>query len=331
MTKLEQLLDKYYIPKYENELKLVFTHSSFSEKNHSRFVFLGMFAFKGLVADFVFHHIAGSGTQIQHYLGNVFRVSFLESFFIRYHLRDLCRFQNIDISQQRHIFVYALLGYLYENADPDNLEKFIFTEIISPNDHLLPENYKYKNRWDQLIFLCKQHYDQRPKIKYQIIENQHQFSVLVSDEIIGEHQSIGYKYAKKKAIKSALKTVGDKIEEKLKDDPIYLSNQKALEEKKAEELIQKKLEKQQKHLAKIQDHSQRMAENRKLAKQKAQEADRKRREAKQIAKEKSSRKGKNTIYREYTLEEIKAMSSAKRRNLQDRGILPSRSLTKPTI
>ena len=74
--------------------------------------------------------------------------------------------------------------------------------------------------------------------------------------------------------------------------------------------------------SKIQDHSQRMAETRKLAKQKAQEADRKRREAKQIAKEKSSRKGKNTIYIEYTLEEIKAMSSAKRRNLQDRGILP---------
>jgi predicted ATPase len=56
--------------------------------------------------------------------------------------------------------------------------------------------------------------------------------------------------------------------------------------------------------------------------QKAQEEDKKRREAKQIAKEKSSKKGKNTIYREYTTEEISAMSSAKRRNLQDRGILP---------
>jgi hypothetical protein len=29
-----------------------------------------------------------------------------------------------------------------------------------------------------------------------------------------------------------------------------------------------------------------------------------------------------TVYREYTLEEIKAMSNAKRRNLQDRGIIP---------
>ena len=51
------------------------------------------------------------------------------------------------------------------------------------------------------------------------------------------------------------------------------------------------------------------------AAKKAQEADKKR-------KEKSSRKGENTIYRDYTMDEIKAMSAAKRRNLQDKGVIP---------
>ncbi|WP_172920020.1 hypothetical protein [Capnocytophaga canis] len=51
--------------------------------------------------------------------------------------------------------------------------------------------------------------------------------------------------------------------------------------------------------------------------------DQKRRQTKQQEKErKTSRKGRNTIYREYTREEIAAMSNSKRRNLQDRGIIP---------
>jgi len=36
---------------------------------------------------------------------------------------------------------------------------------------------------------------------------------------------------------------------------------------------------------------------------------------------KESRKGKNTIYREYSAEEIAAMNPAKRRRLEDLGIL----------
>ena len=45
----------------------------------------------------------------------------------------------------------------------------------------------------------------------------------------------------------------------------------------------------------------------------AQETDKKRKEAKQKVKEKVSKKGANTIYREYTTEEIAAMSTSKRR------------------
>ena len=319
--KLYTLLKQYQFPIDDHELKRVFTHGSFSEDNHSRFVFLGMFAFKGLVADYIFHHTAGTGTQLQHFLGNIFKNSFLEAFFIKYHLREHCRFQNIAINEQMHIFVYAFFGYLYENADPENLDKFIFNEIIAPHDHLLPQNYKSRNRWDQLIFLCKQHYDQRPKLRYQLVENKHHFSIFNGDKIIGEHISVGYKYAKKQAIGASLKFVAAHLEEKIKQDEAYKANQLTEKEKKAKEILETKAEKQRKHIARNEDHAIRMREKQKLAKLKAQEEDKKRRDSKQIAKEKSSKKGKDTIYREYTAEEIKAMSVAKRRNLQDRGIL----------
>ena len=157
---------------------------------------------------------------------------------------------------------------------------------------------------------------------YQCIENQHHFSVFIGEQIIGEHLSVGYKYAKKKAISTSLRLVAEQLEEKLKKDDVYMANEKALQEKKAKEILEAKTEKQRQHISRNEDHAKRMREKQILAKQKAQEEDKKRREAKQIAKEKSSKKGKNTIYREYTTEEISAMSSAKRRNLQDRGILP---------
>ncbi|MBO4234447.1 hypothetical protein FO675_09105 [Riemerella anatipestifer] len=322
MTPLEQLLHRYRIPWDRHELNHVFTHHSVSEKNNSRYVFLGMFGFKDLVAEYLFHHIAGSGMQLQHFLGNLFKLPFLEKLFQRLQLQDYCRIEDADIATHRHIFVYALFGYLYENGDEQCLKDFITREIILPNDHLLPENHKSRNRWDQLIFLCKQQYDKKPKLEYQLTEHGHEFRITLGEKTLGSHSSIGYKYAKKKAVKEAIRFVSSQIEEKLRQDEGYLLNEKLLQEKKAQEIAEAKAEKQRKHLAKNEDHAARMREKRKLAKQKAQEEDKKRREIKQKMKEKKSRKGKNTIYREYTMEEIQAMSSAKRRNLQDRGILP---------
>jgi len=65
-----------------------------------------------------------------------------------------------------------------------------------------------------------------------------------------------------------------------------------------------------------------MTERRRIAKIEAELQDKKRKQAKQAVKEKTSKKGKDTIYRTYTSEEIAAMSASKRRNLQDKGIIP---------
>lgn len=281
-----------------------------------------MYAFKGLVCEYAFRHIAGTGTQLQHYLGNIFKNSFLENFFIKYHLRQFCRFTEIDIEKLNPIFVYALLGYLYENADAEQWETFIFNELILPNDKHLPHNHRSSNIWDQFIFLCKQHFEQRPKIIFDKNEDQNIVKIQLSETSIGEHSSISFKYAKKKAIHLAMKWVATILEEKLNQDKIYKANQILLQQEKAKTILEAKTEKQRKHIARNESHAERMKEKQKLAEQKAQAEDHKRREAKQGVKEKSTKKGKDTIYRVYTAEEIATMSNAKRRNLQDRGILP---------
>ena len=69
------------------------------------------------------------------------------------------------------------------------------------------------------------------------------------------------------------------------------------------------------------EREKRKEERRRAAKLRDEE----RRKAKEESKKKkASRKGQNTIYRDYTAEEIAAMSSAKRRMLEDKGILPKR-------
>ena len=216
MIPLETLLKHFDIAYEKHQLERAITHNSFSENNNSRYVFLGMFAFKGAVAAWVFNHVAGTGTQLQQYLGNLFKQPFLETFFDK-NIKQITKIDpKIDLNTQKHIFAYAFLGFVYDNATEEQLNDFIFHQIIK-----------------------------------------------------------------------------------------------------------QKLEKQQKHIARNLAHQEKMRVRQEDKKKQAQEEDRKRRLAKEKAKEKkTSSKGVNTIYREYTLEEIKEMSASKRRNLQDKGIIP---------
>lgn len=323
MKKILPLLSRFQISYDEAELKKVFTHNSFSQNNNSRYVFLGQFAFRGKVADWIFEHVAGSGTQLQHYLGNIFREEFLKTFFDKLDFQITRISPDVKVEQQKHIFVYAFFGFVFCHASEENLENFIFSYLIEPNNHLLPENYKYKNRWDQLIFLCKQHHDTKPKLIFSETADKTQLiHIFLGKECIGRHESAGYKYAKKKAIEIALKFVLSECEKKLEFDKTYQENAFIAKQKAEQEILLKKEEKQKKHLERISHHQEKMKLRKEILKEEAQKTDQKRREAKQNVKEKTSRKGRNTIYKEYTSEEIKAMSNAKRRNLQDRGIIP---------
>lgn len=323
MKSLENVLQRFCISYEKHHLERALTHNSFSENNNSRYVFLGMFAFKGRVADWIFSHVAGTGTQLQHYLGNIFKQAFLENYFDKY-ITKISRIDpKVAIATQKHVFAYAFFGFVYDNATEEQLQEFIFHQIIKVNDHHLPSNYKHKNYWDQLLFLCKQQFDYKPKLT--LTENSdktQEVTIVLNGETIGQHVSISFKYAKKKAIKLALDFVLKNIEEKLKSNPTYLENEQQKKAKELELLQKQKLEKQEKHTARNLAHQEKMSVKREVKKRQAQEDDRKRRLAKETAKEKTARKGANTIYRTYTAEEIAAMSASKRRNLQDKGIIP---------
>lgn len=213
MKSLENVLQRFQISFEKHHLERALTHNSFSENNNSRYVFLGMFAFKGLVANWIFNHVAGTGTQLQHYLGNIFKQAFLETFFDK-HIKNISRIDpKVAIDTQKHIFAYAFFGFVYDNATDEQLQEFIFQQIIKVNDHHLPSNYKHKNYWDQLLFLCKQQLESKPKLL--LTENSDKTQVVtinLNGETIGQHSSISFKYAKKKAIKVALDFVLKNIE-----------------------------------------------------------------------------------------------------------------------
>jgi hypothetical protein len=227
-----------------------------------------------------------------------------------------------QIEQQKHIFVYAVLGYIVENASEEQLQEFVFNQFIASADHLLPSVYKHKNERDKLVFLCKQEFNQKPKLIATISDEKiNKIEVFLNDVVIGLASSISFKYAKKKAITASLKHITIEIEKKLTKSPIYIENEKIRKENFEAEKLQVKQVRQEKHLLRNKTHQQKMTVRRQLIENEAQELDRKRKEVKQKLKEKASKKGANTIYREYTAEEIAAMSVSKRRNLQDKGII----------
>ena len=323
MKNINQLLKLYEIQFTEEELKLVFTHNSFSEHNHSRYVFLGQFHFRGLVCEWIYKHLSGTGTQLHHFLGNILSEKKISRYF------DKWRFGNVNIedpskiAEQKHIFVYSLLGFICTKAQKKNLDAFILNEFIVPNDQLLPQNYIPKNQWQQLQFLCKQNFDKKPKLKLELMENLNKLSVCLGDEFLSSHQSVSYKYARKKAIQSAYKIILEKIyTHKYSIDTEFRAKEIKTKSEEASEILKAKEEIQIRHLERNRIHSEKMQEKRKLKEIEAKELDKKRKLTKQNLKEKESRKGKNTIYRQYTTDEIAAMSNAKRRNLQDRGIIP---------
>ena len=95
------------------ELQKALTHSSFYENLEepnasvgSRYIFLGQYGFKGKVATYLFTWVSGRGTQLQHFLGNLFKNSILDHFFDEYALCDIARAgENFEI-QKTNIFLY---------------------------------------------------------------------------------------------------------------------------------------------------------------------------------------------------------------------------------
>lgn len=193
-----------------SKLREVMTHSSFYNeegKGNSRYVFAGMFVFKGQVGDVLFRYYAGDGTRLQHILGNLFQQERLVKLFDEWHLRQFVRAgEKFDITAHKHIFVYALLGYvstLDENTRNWFISKYILNDDVA---HLLSHRKRNRDLLAQADNLVKQADGRRLSIEMEVTEDglQKAKAVLSDGTVLCEAVSKSWRYARTKVTKMAL-------------------------------------------------------------------------------------------------------------------------------
>ena len=125
MDKYKQLAIKLKVRYASAELKQALTHKSFyskddERKGNSRYIFAGMFEFKGVVAQMLLQRISGTGTQLQHALGKMFKPEQMEQLFACFDLDRYIRYDvDFDAARHRHVFAFGLLGWLCQHAPDD--------------------------------------------------------------------------------------------------------------------------------------------------------------------------------------------------------------------
>lgn len=321
---LEKLLRRFWLEGSATELQKALTHSSFyadaTDKNAfigSRYIFLGQYGFKGEVAQYFFDWISGTGTQLQHFLGNSFKNPFLERLFDSYELRLVVRAgENFDIQKHKAIFVYALFGFVLKHADKKQLYQFIGSEIITPNQHLFSASTR-TDLLSQLRYKTKQVLEEKLSIQVEQEDAIFKTTIQTPTSLLAEATSKSKIYSRKKAIKTALKRV---LELELEKNP-YLRFR--FEQQQTEAEAQKKVNQQEKLEAyqfkkqtQKKEREQRIQKNKQLA----QHKDKLRRAAKKRAKEHTDSQqilSKKEI-KQLLDTEGHLMNAAKRRRLEDK-------------
>jgi len=195
-----------------NDLRQALTHNSFYEdknnaQDNSRLIFAGMFIFKGQSAEILMKYLPGKGTQLQHILGNLFKNEYLNSLFDNWKLfKHIRASENFNIKAHKHIFVYAVLGCI-SSADEATRRRFMFKWFLNEqNKHILQHHVKNEDMLFQADFFAKDIYKEHIKISVEQQENAgFKAQIMLKDGfLISEAESKSYRYARKKALKSAL-------------------------------------------------------------------------------------------------------------------------------
>lgn len=319
MYELEKVCYRLKLPR-GNNFKEVFTLSKDSESNNnSRYIFAGQYDFKGRVAAYITEHIGGTGTQLQHYLGNITGDKYLSILFEKWEMSHFIPTQYRQATDNRHLYVQAFLGYICTHASQDDIAFIIKEYFIFPNDHLLPKTHIPRNDWDMLLFICKQNNLPRPKINFVTNEDgTHTFTCTCNTLFEASHNSVSYIYARKKCIRKMLKIIATTLEQQLAQQQQHLQARAARQQIEAEKKEADRQQRLQEETSRLQKKQAIKAERDRIKAIKRTEQDAQRRKAKKDQKQK---KTKNTAYREYSVEEIKAMSTNKRRRLEDLGII----------
>lgn len=328
--KVRQLARLVYAEKDHQQLNIALTHSSYyskeqTEKTNSRYVFTGMFAFKGEVASTMSRFVPGTGMQLQHALGNIFKSENLIRIYETFGLESVIRYGNdFDVAKHTHIFVYAWLGFVFQHTPPEELSRFISRYIILPNYRLLDFTSKSKDLEAQCNVISRILFGNVVKVTTaKLSEKQFETRVSIDDYVISCETAGGYRYSHTKSLKKALKSLLDDIFFVESQKPEFLLRINKIEQLQDEKIKQLKEEKLRQQAEKEERKRKENILRKQKRKEEKEQRDIARRKAKMVANQKKeSRKGKNTIYREYSADEIAAMNAAKRRRLEDLGILP---------
>lgn len=295
-------------------LREVLTHSSFYEeegKGDSRYVFAGMFVFRGMVGDVLFRYAAGDGKHLQHVLGNMFRQERLERQFDEWHLQQFARAgEKFDIQTHKHIFVYAIYGYV-TTLDEDTRQWFISKYIISETSHLLTHKTRNRNLLAQADDIVQKTDGRRLAIEMeQTEEGLHRAKAVLSDgTLLCEAISKSWRYARRKVAKMALDIVAMPSRKYILSNPEYQAR-----------VIARLEAEKEKRKTEIEEREKRKKEAREERREKWKEQTRirdiKRRQSQAAAKKRKAENAARAAAK--AAKEARPMSAKKRRYLEDK-------------
>ena len=296
-------------------LRVVLTHSSFYKqegKGNSRYVFAGMFAFKGMVAQILYRYAADDGTRLQHILGNLFRNERLVQLYDEWKLQQWVRAgEGFDVDSHKHIFVYAIFGYV-STLDEAVRNWFIAKYILNEeSDYLFVHKRRNRDLLAQADALVKQTNGQRLSLVMEMTdEGLHRAKAMLSDgTVLCEATSKSWRYARTKATKMALNLLATPFRKELLSNPDYQARVATREEEKR---AKRKAEIDARDAAK---EAQR-AERQKAQKEEARLRDAKRRKSQAEAKKRKAENAARVAAK--AAKEAQPMSAKKRRYLEDK-------------
>jgi len=298
-----------------SNMQKVLTHSSFypeEGKGNSRYVFAGMFVFKGMVAQILFRYFPEDGTRMQHVLGNLFRQERLSRLFDDWRLQQQVRAgDNFDTAAHKHIFVYAVFGYvstLEENIRNWFISKYILNE---ESDYLFAHKQRNRDLLSQADAMVKHTTGQRLTLVMEMTDDGlHRAKAVSSDgTVLCEATSKSWRYARTKATKLALNMLATPFRKELLSNPDYQERVRIREEEK---VAQRKAEVDARIEEKESLRQQKEEERRKQARLR----DTKRRKSQAEAKKRKAENAARAAAK--AAKEARPMSAKKRRHLEDK-------------
>ena len=299
-------------------LKKALTHYSFFEnkdelKGNGRYIFAGMYAFKGEAAKVAVKYINGTGTQLQHLLGNAFSNEKLHTLFDEFKLSNLVRAgNNFDVKKHKHIFVYAILGcLLLYSKDQDKIQRFIIKYFFKDLKIVIPQNRSSINNFrTQADFMAEQIYKQ--KLILSVEKNNDMYCAKVKlkdDTFLLSAVSKSYRYVRKKVLKSAIRIMSELLAQPFENNQDYLLKIKErIEKQKLEYAAKLKQKQEEKEKLRLESSEKR----KKLAKIREKER------LKAKAEAKARRLAREKLQEQSASKAAKPMSANKRRYLEDK-------------